>query len=389
MSSDQGFIPLSVPCLSGREGEYVSECITTGWVSSVGPFVERFEKELATYCGAGHAVAATSGTAALHLALLALGIERDDEVLVSDLTFIAPVNTIRDVGAHPVLVDAESRHWQMDAALVEDFLRHQCRPENNGLVNRVSGRRVRAILCVHVLGHPADLDALRTLADEFGLGLIEDGAEALGASYREKRVGTFGDAGCFSFNGNKTFTTGGGGMLVTNNPRLAAHARYLSTQAKDDPVEYLHNEVGFNYRLTNILAAIGCAQLEQAAAFLDAKQRIAQVYQDAFADLPGVTPQEQAAGATSSHWLYSVRIDAAKTGYTARDLMKQLATKQIQSRPLWQPMHLTGAHRACRFLGQGISAALYEETLSLPSSVNLTPTDQGRVVDAVRSAKGR
>uniref|UniRef100_A0A7C2P4J0 GDP-perosamine synthase n=1 Tax=Schlesneria paludicola TaxID=360056 RepID=A0A7C2P4J0_9PLAN len=382
-------IPLSVPVLTGREGEYIQECLDTNWVSSGGPFVDRFEREFAAYVGTRHAVATVNGTAALHTAMVACGIQPDDEVLVSSLTFIATANAVRYANAHPVFIDAEPKHWQMDPELVEEFLTHDCVSWNGRLVNRRTGRPVTAILPVHVLGHPADLSPLLELARRFDLTLIEDAAESLGATYRGRRVGQFGAFGCFSFNGNKTITTGGGGMLTTNDDRLAALAKHLTTQAKDDPDDYIHNRVGFNYRMPNILAAFGCAQLEQLDRYLEAKRTIAGRYRDLAATTPGLTLQPESPEVFHTYWLSTVEIDAAQFGRSMRTVRADLRRANIESRPLWQPLHLSPAHRGAQALVTGVSERLYERCLSLPSSVNLTAVQQERVLQELASGRGQ
>jgi perosamine synthetase len=228
------FIPLCVPHISGNEWEYVKDCLDTGWVSSVGSYVTRFEKMTADYVGTQHAVAAVSGTAALHTALLVAGVKPDDEVIVSNLSFIAPANAIRYCGASPVFVDVDPDYWQMDHRIVAEFLKTKCSVSQGVLVNKETGRRVRAVLPVHILGHPVDIDPILELAREYNLPVIEDATESLGAVYKDRKVGRLGDIACFSFNGNKLITTGGGGMIVTDNDEWAARAKYLTTQAKDD-----------------------------------------------------------------------------------------------------------------------------------------------------------
>ena len=256
-------IPLSVPEIRGNEWRYVKECLDTNWVSSVGAYVDRFEQMVAQQAETKHAVATVNGTAALHVALMVAGVQPEDEVLVSTLTFIAPVNAIRYVGAWPVFIDAEPTYWQMDPARVVEFLEQGCRWNDGALYNRRTGRRVTAVIPVHILGHPVDIDPIMAVARKFGLKVIEDATEGLGATYKGRSLGCLGDIACFSFNGNKIITTGGGGMIVTDNEEWARKAKYLTTQAKDDPIEYVHGEVGYNYRLTNLLAAVGCAQMEQ------------------------------------------------------------------------------------------------------------------------------
>ena len=378
-------VPLSVPEIGGNEWTYVRECLDTGWVSSVGAFVDRFERELAAAVGAPHAVATVNGTAALHVALRCAGVEPGDEVLVSDLTFIAPVNAITYCGAHPVLVDAEPATWQLDVARVAAFLRDECERRDGLTINHASGRRVRALLPVHVLGHPVDMDPLLDLAREHGLIVIEDATESLGATYRGRPVGSLAEAACFSFNGNKLLTTGGGGMLVTGREAWARQARYLTTQAKDDPVEYVHGEVGYNYRLTNVLAAMGVAQLERLAEFLDRKRRIAERYAAGLAGLPGIEPMPQATWAGSAWWLYTIRV-GDRFGRDARALGRLLEAEGIQTRPLWQPMHRSPAHRGAQVLGGRVAEALHAECLSLPCSVGLEEADQARVIEAIRAA---
>src|SRR5271157_5808253 len=249
-----GFIPLIVPEISGNVWRYVKECLDTNWVSSVGSYVDRFERMVAQHVRTKHAVATVNGTAALHIALLVAGVQPNDEVVVSTLTFIAPVNAIRYVGAWPVFIDAEPDYWQVDPSGVVDFLEQGCRWHKGALHNRLTGRRVSAVIPVHILGHPVDLDPILEVARKYGLKVIEDATEGLGATYRGRPLGSIGDIGCFSFNGNKIITTGGGGMLATSNEEWAQKAKYLTTQAKDDPTEYVHSEIGYNYRLTNLLA---------------------------------------------------------------------------------------------------------------------------------------
>ncbi len=379
-----GIIPLCVPEIRGNEWKYIKDCLDTNFVSSVGPFVEQFERALASFTGARHAVACVNGTAALHVALRVAGVQPDDEVLVSDLTFIAPANAIRYIGAWPVLVDAAPDYWQMDPARVRDFLEKDCVRRDGALRNRATGRRVRAIMPVHILGHPVDMELILDLAARHDLPVIEDATESLGAQYRGRPVGRLGQIGCFSFNGNKIITTGGGGMLVTDNAEWAERARYLTTQAKNDPAEFIHNEIGYNYRLTNIQAAMGVAQLEQLPAYIAAKRRIAAAYGAGLADVPGITLMPQAPWAESICWLATVLVDPAAYGMDSRALIRRLAAERIQARPLWQPMHLSPAHQGSPVVGGECAERLCRMAVSLPSSVGLTPAHQQRVIEAVR-----
>jgi perosamine synthetase len=377
------FIPLIEPEIRGNEWKYVQECLETGWVSSAGPFVDRFEHMVAHQCGCQRAIATVNGTSALHVALLVAGVQPDDEVLVSTLTFIAPVNAIRYVGAWPIFVDAEPDYWQMDPVRVVEFLEKGCRWSNGALYNQRTGRRVTAIVPVHVLGHPVDLDPILTAAQKFGLKVIEDATEGLGATYRGRPLGSIGDIGCLSFNGNKIITTGGGGMLVTSNEEWAQKAKYLTTQAKDDPIEYIHKEIGYNYRLTNIQAAIGCAQMEQLDAYVAAKREIADRYALALRDIPGIVPMRQASWAKSTFWMYTVLIKEEKFGINSRHLLQALATQKIQCRPLWQPIHQSPAHVLSRAGELPVSEQLSKEALSLPCSVGLSKDAQQKVINQV------
>jgi perosamine synthetase len=379
------FIPLSVPAIQGNEWCYIKECLDSNWVSSVGAFVDRFEGAIAARVGTRFAVATVNGTAALHVALLLAGVKPEDEVLVSTLTFIAPVNAIRYVGAWPVFIDAEPDYWQMDPSGVVDFLERGCRWHNGALHNRLTGRRVSAVIPVHILGHPVNLDGILEIARKYGLKVIEDATESLGAMYKGRPVGSIGDIAAFSFNGNKIITTGGGGMLATSHEEWARKAKYLTTQAKDDPTEYIHSEIGYNYRLTNLLAAMGCAQLEQLESFIAAKQRIATRYAEGLQGLPGISIMKEAPWASSVWWLYTVLIDKTAFGTDSRQLMRSLSSRNIQTRPLWQPIHLSGAHKGGSATKLPIAEKLYHQALSLPCSVSLREEEQSRVIEEIRT----
>ena len=383
------FIPLIVPEIRGNEWKYVKECLDTNWVSSVGSYVDRFERTVAEQVGTKYAIATVNGTAALHIALLLAGVQPEDEVVVSSLTFIAPANAIRYVGAWPIFIDTEPRYWQIDPAGVVNFLDEGCRWDGRELRNRRTGRRVKAILPVHILGHPVDLDPILAVATKYSLPVLEDATECLGARYRGKCLGGLGHLGCFSFNGNKIITTGGGGMLVTNNAEWAVRARYLTTQAKDDPIEYVHNAIGYNYRLTNLLAAMGCAQMEQLDMFVEAKRQIAKRYQEALASLPGVCLPEEAEWAFSTFWMYTVLIDDNKSRINSRELLRELAARKIQARPLWQPIHRSPAHNPSGSPSCPNSEALHRQAISLPCSVGLTRSGQGHVIDVLTNTLGK
>jgi perosamine synthetase len=378
-------IPLCVPEIRGNEWKYIKECLDTNWVSSVGPFVTRFERKLADYVSTKHAIATCSGTAALHIALLIAGVQHDDEVLVSTLTFVAPANAIRYVGAWPVFMDAEPDCWQMDPQKVIDFLQEDCHWVSGVLRNKRTGRRIGAILPVHILGHPVNIDPILEIARKYNLVVIEDATESLGAKYKGRMVGHLGDIACFSFNGNKIITTGGGGMIVTDHDDWAHKAKYLVTQAKDDPLEYIHNEIGYNYRLTNLQAAMGCAQLEHLDDYIAAKRHIARTYAKALKNIPGITPMHEAPWAQSIFWMYTVLVDEIRYGIDSRALLRHLSNQHIQSRPLWQPLHLNPPFRSLSGAAYPVAESLNRRALSLPCSVGVTQADLLRVISTLRA----
>ncbi len=377
-------IPLFEPEIAGNEWQYVKECLDTGWVSSVGAFVDRFEAMIAERAGCRHGIATASGTAALHVALLVAGVEAGDEVIVSALTFIAPANAIRYVGAQPVFVDADPRYWQLDADRLEAFLETRCERRPDGLRNRTTGRRIRAIVPVHVLGHPCDMDRIVALARHYDLVVIEDASESLGAHYNGRPVCSLGYIACFSFNGSKVVTAGGGGAITTNRDGWASRARHLTTQAKTDPVEYVHDEVGYNYRLPNVNAAIACAQLEQLDRFLARKREIAAVYAATAAALPHVHAHPAADWAAPSFWLYTVTVDPTARG-GSRELLRELAAQRITARPLWHPIPGLPLYNTCESLGGDVARRLYRDALSLPSATTLSASQQQRVTDILRA----
>lgn len=379
-----GIIPLCVPEIRGNAWKYVKECLDLNWISSVGPFVDRFETMVSTYIGTKYAVATVNGTAALHIALMVAGVESGDEVLVSDLTFVAPANAVRYVGAWPVFIDAEPDFWQMDPQKVSDFLEKECVWTNGSLTNRSTGRRVKAIIPVHILGHPVDMDAILQTARKYGLVVIEDATESLGGDYKGRRVGHLGDIACFSFNGNKIISTGGGGMIVTDNEAWARKARYLTTQAKDDPVEFVHNEIGYNYRLSNMQAALGCSQMELLDEYVGIKRRIADQYISEFKKLEAVKPMREAPWASSIFWMFTVLIsqDSQKD---SRKLLKYLESAGIQTRPLWRPMHMLPAHESAQAYKIQYAEKLYWQSLSLPSSVGLLDAELNQVIEVIKN----
>jgi dTDP-4-amino-4,6-dideoxygalactose transaminase len=374
-------IPLAVPRLGGNEAHYVQECLDTEMVSSVGPFVTRFEREFAAFVGVRHAVACASGTAALHVALRLAGAEPGGVVPVSDFTFVASANAIRYCGAQPLLVDSEPDTWNMNTELLHDEITRRA---------RIGRALPAAIEVVHVLGHPALMEPLLDLRVRYGIRIVEDAAESLGASWLSgelagHQVGTAGDLACFSFNGNKVMTTGGGGMITTNDAQLAARARHLVTQAKLPGHGYVHDEVGYNYRLTNIAAAVGVAQLEQLPGFLAAKRRIAARYRDGLGGLPVMLPPH-ANWVESSWWLYSVLV--ASGAGSPEAVVERMAHHGIQTRPLWRPLHCQPPYASTPRVGGSVAELIWQRGLSLPCSVGLTDADQDRVIAALRAVLG-
>lgn len=385
-AAPEGFIPLCVPEIGGNEWKYVKECIDTGWVSSVGPFVDRFERQIAAYVDVKHAVAVVNGTAALHTALKVVGLQPGEEVIVSNLTFVAPVNAIHYCQAYPLLMDADPLTWQMDTRKLEEFLKQECKMRNEQCVNKRTERRVRAIVPVHLLGLSCEIDKIVDLARQYQLLVVEDAAEGLGVRYGGRHVGTFGDIGVLSFNGNKIITAGGGGMLITNNAEYADYARYLTTQAKDDPVEYIHNEIGYNYRLSNVQAALGLAQLEHIDEFIAKKHAVARSYRDALSGYKGITLMPTPPNTEPTYWLYTVLLPEPTTLGRRKTVIKDLNEKGIGARPFWHTVHDLPPYRKCQAFRIEHSTRLYERGVSLPCSVGITEEQLARCTSAVRES---
>jgi len=365
---------LSSPHLSGLEEQFVADAFATNWVTPLGPHVDAFEVEFAAAVGARYAVALSSGTAALHLGLLLAGVGPGDEVLVSTLTFVASVNPIVYLGATPVFIDSERSSWNMDPALLEEALDARAR----------RGRLPKAVVLVHLYGQSADLDAISAACARHGVPLIEDAAEALGASYKGRPPGTSGVSGVFSFNGNKIITTAGGGMLVSADEALIAHARKLSTQARDPAPHYEHSEVGYNYRMSNVLAAIGRGQLRVLGDRVAARRRNFAFYREALGDIPGIEFMPEAPWGTHTRWLTTLTIDPEEFAADREDIRRALDAEGIEARPVWKPMHLQPLYAQSPIVGGGVADDLYARGLCLPSGSNLTETDLERVVAVIR-----
>ncbi|HEX8694184.1 MAG TPA: aminotransferase class I/II-fold pyridoxal phosphate-dependent enzyme [Longimicrobium sp.] len=374
-----GRIYLSPPHMTGREQELVADAFASNWIAPLGPHVDGFEREFAAAVGSPHALALSSGTAALHLALLLAGVGPGDEVLVSTLTFSASVNPAVYLGAHPAFVDSERVSWNLDPALLEEALEERAR----------AGRLPKAVVVVHLYGQSADLDPILAACERYGVTVIEDAAEALGATYRGRAPGTLGWAGVFSFNGNKVITTSGGGMLVSADAELVDHARKLSTQARDPAPHYEHSEIGYNYRLSNVLAAIGRAQLAALEERVAARRANFELYRQALGDLPGVEFMPEAPWGRHSRWLTCLTIDPAEFGADREAVRLALEAEDIEARPVWKPMHLQPVFAGRPCVGGAVAEDLFARGLCLPSGSSLTRSDLERIVDIVRAVPRR
>lgn len=370
-------ILLSIPHMSGYERQYVDEAFATNWLSTVGPNLTAFEHAFEDYLGRP-AVALASGTAAIHLGLRLLGIGPGDTVFCSTLTFAASANPICYLGADPVFIDSDYATWNMDPLQLEEALRNAA----------AAGQLPKAVVVVHLYGQCADMDAIRALCAHYGVPILEDAAEALGATYKGRASGTLGDVAAFSFNGNKIITTTGGGMLVSADPAQVEKARFWSQQARDPGLAYQHSELGFNYRMSNVLAGIGRGQLQVLELRVEQRRAVAFGYRDACADLPGISLMPQASYGLHTNWLSCFLIDEAQFGLSRDALITALNAANIESRPVWKPMHLQPLYRGCRCFGGEIAEDLFRRGICLPSSSSLTEADQLRVVNAIRGAVG-
>jgi dTDP-4-amino-4,6-dideoxygalactose transaminase len=368
-------IYLSPPDVGESERKLLLEAFDSNWVAPVGPDLDAFEAQVADLVGVRHAVALSSGTAALHLALVAAGVRRGDTVLVPSFTFAATANAVMYLGARPVFLDSTADTWNVDPALVADELR--------GRAER--GQLPRAVITVDMYGQCADYDPLLAACDRYGVALVEDAAEALGASYRDRPAGSFGLAGVLSFNGNKIVTTGGGGMLVTDDGRVARQARHLATQAREPVPHYEHRTIGYNYRLSNLLAAVGRGQVQRLGDLVAARRETAHYYRATLGDLPGLTFMPIADYGRPNWWLTCLLVDDEEFGAGRDRIIEQLGRQNIEARPAWKPMHLQPVFQDCVMRGGAVSAGLFRRGLCLPSGSALTDHDRKRVVDAVRA----
>jgi dTDP-4-amino-4,6-dideoxygalactose transaminase len=368
-------IYLSSPHMGSQEQEFVREAFETNWLSPLGPNVDGFEAEFANRVGSQYAAALSSGTAALHLALIIAGVEPGDEVVVSSLTFVASVNPIRYVGATPVFIDSEKDSWNLDPELLDSFLKQRAK------VNRLP----KAVMVVHLYGQTANMDPIMETCRAHGVMVIEDAAEALGADYRGRSPGSFGHMGIFSFNGNKIITTSGGGMLVSDDESVIARARKLATQARDPAPHYQHTEIGYNYRLSNVLAGIGRGQLQVLEERVLQRRANFDFYVESLSDLPGVTFQPEAEWGRHTRWLTCLTVNPAASGSDRETIRTHLESLNIEARPVWKPMHLQPLYSGYEVVGGEVADGLFEFGLCLPSGSNLKDEEKHRVVAAVRS----
>jgi len=368
-------IYLSPPHMSGEELKYIRDAFETNWVAPAGPHIEAFEKELARYSGAEHCAALSSGTAAIHLALVVLGVQRGDEVVCSSFTFAGSCFPVSYVSGIPVFVDSEQDTWNMDPSLLEEAIRERIK----------KGRKPKAIVAVHLYGMPAKMDDIMAVSKRYEVPVIEDAAEALGSTYLEQKAGSFGDIGIFSFNGNKIITSSGGGALVSKNKEWVQKAKFLATQARDPAPHYEHSETGYNYRLSNICAGIGLGQLSVLEERVQQRRSVFEFYKARLGRLPGVSFQPEQSGSVSNRWLTTMLIDPTrnKNGIGREDVRLALEKQNIESRPLWKPMHEQPVFSSAPAYTHGVSSALFEAGICLPSGSSLTPKQLSMICEII------
>ncbi len=376
-------IPLSVPNINGNEWKYVKECLDTGWISSAGAYVNKFEESIQKYTGAKYAIACMNGTAGLQVSLNLAGVTNKDIVIAPNLTFVATLNAIKYTGADIVLVDICEQSWQIDVKLLQEWLNQNTTTKtiNNKriTIENKTGRKIGAIIPVYVLGSFVDIDKLLEIGSNRGIPIIEDSTEALGSFKEKKHAGTFGLTGVLSFNGNKIVSTGGGGMILTNNKELALRAKHITTTAKTDPLDYFHDEVGYNYRLVNVLAAIGLAQMENFKSILKRKKEIDALYRKKLNGVGDIKFQNNLLKTDPNCWLFTFRTKKM------RGLLNHLNSNKIQSRPFWTPMNNLPMYKEFLYINKDdISNKIFKECITIPSSSNLSLSDQEIVIDEIK-----
>ncbi len=371
-------IYLSPPHVGDKEFEFVKEAFDTNWIAPVGPHVDLFEKEFCELTGSKFAVALSSGSAAIHLALILLNVQRDDEVICSTFTFSATANPIVYQGATPVFVDSENATWNMDVSFLAEAIQDRIK----------KGKTPKAVILVHLYGQSADIDPILTLCNEYDIPLIEDAAESVGAYYKGKHTGTLGKFGIFSFNGNKIITTSTGGMLVSGDEDLIQKARFLATQARDPAPHYQHSHVGYNYRLSNVLAGIGRGQLRVLEERVKSRRANFKFYKEELGNLSGVQFMPEAEFGRSNRWLTCLTIDPSRFGATREDVRLALESENIEARPVWKPLHSQPVFKDCPNYGTGVSEEIFDKGLCLPSGSNLNGQDLKRVVKVIHQVCG-
>lgn len=386
------YIPLSIPNFEGNESKYVNDALSQGWVSTGGAYITRFEQDLADFLQVEKAAACQSGTAAIHLALIECGVKPNDMVIVPTLTFIAAVNPVAYQHAVPVFMDCDDTLC-LDPEKLRKFCENECRLSDNVLVHKKTGNVVKAVVVVHVFGNLADMEAIMDIAQNYHLKVIEDATEALGTRYTAGRfqgmyAGTIGDFGAFSFNGNKIITTGGGGAVTAREKKAVEHMQYLSTQAKDDPLFYVHDEIGYNYRMTNLQAALGAAQLEELPVFIQRKQKNYQMYYELFYDFPAVKMLEFREHTDSNKWFYSLELDMSLIQGTLKEVIFKLQEQNIQTRAIWGLIHEQKPYT--QNIAYEMEKAQYYSKciLNIPCSTQLTQTEISYVVTAIKKVLG-
>jgi dTDP-4-amino-4,6-dideoxygalactose transaminase len=370
---------LSSPHMGGEELGFVQQAFDTNWIAPLGPNVDGFENEISQYIEIQHVAALTSGTAAIHLALILLGVERGDEVIAQSFTFCGTTNPILYVGATPILIDSEKSTWNIDPELLEEVI-----------LDRIAkGKKPKAVIMVHLYGMPAQIERIENICKKYEVALIEDAAEALGSTINGRKAGSFGDLSILSFNGNKIITTSGGGALLSNNEALIKRSRFLATQARDDAAHYEHTELGYNYRMSNVLAGIGRGQLKVIDSHV-AKRRSINSFYRAQLTFEGISFQSEFnQGDVSNNWLTAIQIEPKLLGHTREELRLELWESNIETRPLWKPMHLQPLYKGVPYYGNGVSDELFEKGLCLPSGSNLTESDLKRVIEAIYNLLGK
>jgi len=377
-------IPLSVPSINGKEWDYVKECLDTEWVSSAGEFVDIFEEKIADYCGSKFAIACVNGTSALQISLQLSGVEKGDEVIISTLTFIAPVNAINYNRARPIFMDVD-KYYNLDIDKTIDFIKNETFFKNGNSYNKKTKRKISAIIPVHIWGNAVWLDELVPLCNERNIAIVEDSSESLGSFYSRgnfsgQHTGSVGRIGCLSFNGNKIITCGGGGMIITDDKDLANNAHYLTTQAKDDSIKYIHNQVGFNFRLTNIQAAVGLAQFEQLPVFLKNKKEIHRKYIEGIKKIEGFSIAEAPDYAVNNHWMNLLQIENCDDFSEVIELLNNLNDNNVETRPVWALNHKQIPYKKCQNYKLEMAEKLINKSLCLPSSNRLKNFEINKVL---------